>query len=51
MDTLGSPVLLRGYSFMETNNRTEGVSIGLARCCIDKTRHNRGQISAVPAVS
>jgi hypothetical protein len=33
------------------NNGTDGISIGTAKCCIEKTRHNRDQISSVPAAS
>jgi hypothetical protein len=40
MDTLASPVLLRRYCSMATNNRTGDVSIGSVRCCIVKGRSN-----------
>jgi hypothetical protein len=51
VDTLASPVLLCGCFYMATNNRTDGVSIWPARCCVGKTRHNRDQISFVPSAS
>jgi hypothetical protein len=47
MDTLASLVLLCGYCCMATNDRMDSVSTGPARCCIEKTRHNRDQISSV----
>jgi hypothetical protein len=51
MDALASPVLLRGYGCLATNKRTDGVSIGPARCYTEKTRRNTVQFSSVPSAS
>jgi hypothetical protein len=51
MDTLASPILLRGCCCMATDNRTDGVSVGATRCCIEKTRHYRDQTSSCHRVA